>query len=136
MLTLALLLTAPALQAPPPGPGPMPMMRHAQELGLSEAQKTQFKAIHDAHRASMEAKGKALREAQQALMACVMSNEGDLNALHQAFSEKHLAVLAERKAVHAEIFALLTPEQQAKAKTLKPHGPMGHGPRHGGDHGF
>jgi len=141
MLTLALLLTPPVLQAPPPNPGPAPRLwdRHARELGLSEAQKGQFTAIHEAHRASMEAKGKAVHEAQAALMDCVRGGQGDLNALHQAYAERHLAMLTEQKAMHAEIFGILTPEQQAKAKTLMPRGPMGpmgHGSRHGGHRGF
>ena len=132
MLTLAMLLAAPALQAPPPGPGPMPLLRHAQELGLSEAQKGQIKSIHEAHRESLRAKGQALHDAQQGLMDCVRTGQGDLGALHQVFSEKHLAFLTEQKALHAEVLAILTPEQQAKAKALKPMGPLGYGRRHGG----
>ncbi len=132
MLTLALLLATPTLQAPPPGPGPMPFLHHAKELGLSEAQLGQLKTLHESHRAALRAKGDAVHESQRALMDCVRTGQGDLTALHQAYAERHLAFLSEQKALHAEVFAVLTPEQQAKAKALKPMGPMGHGPRHGG----
>lgn len=134
MLTLALLLSPPALQAPPPGPrpAPVPLLRHARELGLTEAQKAQIQALHEARRSAMETRETALREAQEALMTCVRTGKGDLNALHRVFSERHLAMLTERKALHAEVLAVLNSEQQAKVQTLQPRGPRGRGPRHGG----
>lgn len=141
MLPLVLLATPPALQQPPPPPppadGPMmhpPLVAMARELGLSETQTAKLKAIHRAHRDALEDRHEALEKARKALMDAVRDG-GDLTSLHAAFSQAHLAALLEARALHAELQAVLTPEQLAKAKALHgKRGPGGHGPGEGGFH--
>jgi Spy/CpxP family protein refolding chaperone len=105
----------------------------AQKLGLTEAQVARLKAIHRAHRDAMEDRHEAVEKARRALMDAVRDG-GDLTALHAAFSKAHLAALMEARALHAELNAVLTPDQQAKAKALHagrdggPHGPGEGGP--------
>lgn len=119
-------LQQPAPPQPPPPPGP-PFQAMARELGLSEAQTAKLKAIHRAHRDALEDLREAVDKARKALMDGVRDG-GDLEALHAAFSKAHLAELKEARALHAEVEAVLTPEQRAKAKAL-------HAAREGGPHG-
>ncbi len=134
MLPLILLQhPAPPPMPPPPPPGlphaGPPLHLLAEELGLSEAQQAKLKAIHRAHRDALEAAHEALGKAHRALMDAVRDG-GDLTALHGAFSKAHLAALTEAKALHAEVNAVLTPDQQAKARALHPApagGPQGPG---------
>lgn len=96
------------------------MQRMAQELNLTEAQKTQLKSLHEQQRAQMEAlKNEALTVDQR---------RAKMKELHTSFK--------------TQTQAILTPEQQAKMQELKQkrggkrgkHG-RGHG-RHGdGNHG-
>jgi len=129
-----IVLQQPARPQPPPPPGP-PFHAMARELGLSEAQSAKLKAIHRAHRDAMEDRHEAVEKARGALMDAVRDG-GDLEALHAAFSKAHLAELREARALHAELEAVLTPEQREKAQALHlaretgPHGP-GEGPGRG-----
>jgi Spy/CpxP family protein refolding chaperone len=102
----------------------------ARELGLSEAQTAKLKAIHTAHREAAETLHAALREAEKAVMDAVRAG-GDLRAVHAVFAQAHLAAMTEAKAVHGELLAVLTPEQQARAKALHAQHPEGRGPGHG-----
>jgi periplasmic protein CpxP/Spy len=100
--------------------GPLPML--ARELGLSDAQKDQIKGIAESHR--NEWKGLADREmaARQALNAAVTADTIDEATIRQRSSEV-AAVEADmavaRARAHAEVFQVLTAEQQAKAKQLQ-----------------
>ena len=142
ILTAFLLAPAALVQGPPPpparGPQLMPPFLHlAEELGLSEGQKAQLKAIFDSHRTSMEAKSDAGRQAHEALMEAVRQGSGDLTALNQEAASRQLALLQEAQQIHAACLALLTPEQREKAKSLRPPRPgmegarPGHGPQGG-----
>jgi len=121
---------------PPPPPPPDGALRHppflamARELGLGEAQIARLKVIHTAHREALETLHTALREAQKAVMDAVQDG-ADLKAVHAAFAQAHLAAMTEAKAVHSELLAVLTPEQQARAKALHAQHPEGRGPGHG-----
>lgn len=70
----------------------------AQELGLTDAQKTQLKAIHQATRAKVQA---------------VRANT-TLSA-----EEQHAQIKALHKSARQQMMALLTPQQRAKMKTLR-----------------
>jgi len=102
----------------PRGPRPgMQMMgeRMAKELGLTEDQKTQIKAIHEAARPQLE----AIR--------------ADQSLTREQKREKAQAI---QKDTQAKVDAVLTPEQRTKAQAMrekmKEHrggkGPRGHGP--------
>lgn len=140
MLPLVLIQQpAPRPEPPPPPPpgGPLlhpPFLPMAEELGLSDDQVAKLKAVHKTHREALGTRHEALRSAQKALMEAVQGG-GDLKALHEIFAQAHLAALLEARALHAESLALLTPEQQAKAKALRASHPDGRGPGRSGRSG-
>lgn len=115
----------------PGGPGgfggPMgPMMGLprglADELEVTDAQHEQIRGILEQHRAEGQQLGERLHKAMQAQMAAVSSETFDENAIRAAASEVaaaqvEMAVLHGR--VHAVVYQVLTPEQQAKARDLK-----------------
>jgi periplasmic protein CpxP/Spy len=104
------------------GPGgPMgalgPMI--AAHLNLTDAQKDQVKGIMDSHRDESRALGDRAMKARQALQAAVMADAVDeglirTRAAELATIESDLAVARAR--IHAEIFRILTPDQQAQAR--------------------
>jgi len=104
------------------GPGgPMgalgPMI--AAHLNLTDAQKDQLKGIMDSHRDETQGLGDRAMKARQALRAAVMADALDeglirVRAAELATIESDLAVAQAR--IHAEVFRILTPEQQAQAR--------------------
>ena len=120
-------------QAPPPGPPPeLPHMLAgraamragfmAKQLGLSGEQKTAMKAIGQKHKDEMKAKHQAQREARkafQAVMADPNAKAADIQAAHQVLSQRSLDTALAGHALRAEMRAVLTPEQQAKAGQLR-----------------
>lgn len=120
-------------QAPPPGPprelprmlaGRMAMRAGfmAKQLNLSAGQKTAMKTIAQKHKDEMKAKHQAQREARQAfqaLMADPNSKTADIQAAHQVLSQRSLDTILAGRALRAEMRAVLTPEQQAKADQLR-----------------
>ena len=101
----------------PGGPG-LPL----RELGLTDAQREQVKAIFDSHKDEFQAIGERMKTARQAQLAAVEAQPLDEAAIRAkttdlAAVEADAAVL--RAKVHAAVFQVLTPEQQEKAKTLK-----------------
>jgi periplasmic protein CpxP/Spy len=107
----------------PDGPGRMGgagMVLRA--LDLTEAQREQVKNVMQGHREDMTAIGKRLREAHRAQREAIETvpvNEGLIRSTSQALAtaETDMAILQSR--IHNEVWNLLTPEQQAKAKELK-----------------
>jgi Spy/CpxP family protein refolding chaperone len=104
----------------PGGPGGfVPGLR---ALDLTETQREQVKAAMESHKAEFEAQATKMQAARQALDAVVTADTLDEAAIRQksadvAVVEADGAVL--RAKVHTEVWALLTPEQQQKAKTLQ-----------------
>ena len=103
----------------PGGPGGIAGLRG---LDLTETQREQVKTALDSHKAEFEALGTRMRSARQALDAAVTADTFDEAAIRQkatdvALVEADGAVL--RAKVHAEVWALLTPEQQQKSKALQ-----------------
>jgi Spy/CpxP family protein refolding chaperone len=103
------------------------------DLNLTDAQKQQIKTIADSRKAEWQAFGERARAAHEALDAAVRADtvdEGLIRAKHAevAAVEADMAVAAAR--ARAEIWPILTAEQQAKAKEHQnqPHG-RGRGPR-------
>jgi periplasmic protein CpxP/Spy len=93
-----------------------------QALQLTDAQREQVKSAMQGHRQDLEAAGKRLRQARQAqhdAVEAIPVNEGLIRSTSQALAtaETDMAILQAR--IHSEVWALLTPEQQAKAKELK-----------------
>lgn len=104
----------------PGGPGgPLMALRG---LDLTDTQREQVKATMDGHKSEFEGVGSRMQAARQALDTAITAETFDEGAVRQkaadvALVEADGAVL--RAKVHSEVWALLTPEQQAKAKTLK-----------------
>jgi protein CpxP len=93
-----------------------PVIAH---LDLTDAQKDQVKGIMDSHRDELKGFGDRAMTARQALQSAVVAdalNEGLIRAraAELATVESDLAVAHAR--IHAEVFRILTPEQQVKAK--------------------
>jgi len=104
----------------PGGPGgPLAMLR---QLDLTDAQRAQVRQIMDAHADELKAVGERLREARKAQDDLVTAQAFDESAIRAKATEVG-AVMADAAVlhakVHAEVFAILTPEQQAKAAELK-----------------
>jgi len=99
------------------GPG-LPL----RALELTEQQRDQVKNVMQQHRTDMEAVGKRLHEARRAQREAIETvpvNEALVRSTSQtlATAETDMAVLQAR--IHSELWNLLTPDQQAKAKELK-----------------
>lgn len=120
-------------QAPPPGPpqelpgllagrAAMRVGFMAKQLNLSGEQKTAMKAIGQKHKDEMKAKHMAQRDARQAFQAVMAdpnAKVADIQAAHQVLSQRTLDTALAGHALRAELRAVLTPEQQAKADQLR-----------------
>ena len=100
--------------------GPLRMI--VSQLGLSGAQQDQIKSIAQAHREEWKALRDRENAARQALIAAVTGDHVDEAAIRQRSAELG-AVQADdavaRARAYAEVFQVLTPDQQAKAKTIQ-----------------
>ncbi|MCX6537624.1 MAG: Spy/CpxP family protein refolding chaperone [Acidobacteria bacterium] len=128
-----------AQQGPPPGRGPGArgpgmfgagprgpmagmMRRGLAQLNLTDDQKTRIKSTLESNRDATQAIAKRMIAAREALGDAVTADtivEADIRAKAAAVAvvEADAAVL--RANVRAQVFALLTPEQVAKAKQLR-----------------
>lgn len=98
------------------------MGRLFRQLELTDAQKDQLKQIRKAGFDST----KSIREQmhlnrQQLSQATAGGNfdEAQVNALAQQQGQLHAQMIVERQRMQAQMFAVLTPEQKAKAAELK-----------------
>lgn len=107
----------------PGGPGgPGGLLPGLRALDLTDAQREQVKATMDAHKATFDAQRDKLEAAHKALNEAITAGPFDEATVRQKAAD--LAVLDAdgavlRAKVYSEVWALLTPEQQAKAKTLQ-----------------
>ncbi len=119
-------------QTPPAAPPPTPAPGHArafmragflaQKLNLSEDQRAAMKAIAQKHKPEMKAKHQALKDARQAfqsVMADPNAKDSDIQAAHQILSQRGLDAALAGRSLHAEMRALLTPDQQTQADKLR-----------------
>lgn len=98
------------------GPGPLMMLRH---LDLTDAQETRVREILDSHRDEQQAIGDKAFAARGALDAAVTADVFDESAVRTRAAEvaaidADMAVARAR--IYADVFQILTPEQQALAK--------------------
>lgn len=91
------------------------------QLGLSDQQKTEVKGILQGHKADVQKFQARMQPARQALSAAIMGGADE--ATIRARAADVAAVQADmdvfRAQVRAQVFGVLTPEQQAKAKELQ-----------------
>ena len=105
----------------PGGPmGMLPML--GPQLGLTDAQKDQIKAIAGTHKDEWKALADRERTARQALNDLVTADAIDEASIRQKSAEV-AAVDADmavaRAHAHAEVFQILTSEQKAQVKKLQ-----------------
>jgi protein CpxP len=101
-----------------PGRGGFPLA----QLGLTEAQREQVRDVMQRHRGEMREVGERLRaahDAQRNAVETVPVNEGLIRSTSQAMATAQTDMALLRARIHNEVWNLLTPEQQAKAKELK-----------------
>jgi protein CpxP len=99
--------------------GPAGIIPGLRALELTATQREQLNVAMASHKAEFEAHATARQAARQALHAVVTADVFDEAAIRQTSADLAVvdadgAVL--RAKVHAEVWALLTPEQQQKAK--------------------
>jgi periplasmic protein CpxP/Spy len=102
--------------------GPFAQIRRGlAQLGLSDQQKTQIKAIFQGHKADIEGFAARMRPARQALDAAIRNGADEATirakAADVAAVQADMAVF--RAAVRKQVFAVLTPDQQAKADQIQ-----------------
>jgi periplasmic protein CpxP/Spy len=107
----------------PGGPGGFGgVMRLLRQLDLTDDQRAQVRQVMDSHRDALKAIGDRLQAAHRAQNDAVTAAQFD-EQLVRAKAADLAAVMADAAVLHAkvhgEVFAVLTPEQQAKAAELK-----------------
>jgi len=107
------------------GPGGGPLGRWgmlASRLGLSDTQRSQIKGILQAHGDELRGLGDKAMAAREALNDAIDSGTVDEAAI-RARSAEVAAVEADmavtRAQIEAQVFQVLTPDQQAQARTLQ-----------------
>ena len=107
----------------PGGPGgPLSMLRmFGPQLNLTDAQKAQIKNVADSHRDEWKTLGDRERTAREALTAAIMADTIDEALIRSKSAElgivqTDVAVASAR--ARAEVWPILTPEQQAQARKM------------------
>jgi Spy/CpxP family protein refolding chaperone len=92
------------------------------QLGLSDAQREQVREVMQRHRSEMQEVEKRLHgahDAQRAAIETMPVNEGLIRSTAEALANAQTDMALLRARIHSEVWSLLTPEQQEKAKQLK-----------------
>ncbi len=96
--------------------------RMAEKLNLTDAQKTQVKQISEASRAKVKPLMETMRANHQKLDEATANGQFDeakVTAIAQEQAQTSAQLTVEKERVKAQIFQILTPEQQAQAKAFK-----------------
>lgn len=100
------------------------MPKHLEALGLSDAQKAQIKALHEAKHAERQndrAASKALHESLRDLSPAAPNYTQEVNRIATLMGQEHADRIRDRAAIRAQHWAILTPSQQSQlAATPKP----------------
>jgi len=95
--------------------------KHLEALGLSDAQKAQFKAIRAAslaqHQQTREA-GKALHESLFNLSPAAPNYTQEVDRIATLMGQAHADRIRERAALRAQEWAILTPSQQSQLAAM------------------
>ena len=92
------------------------------QLGLSDDQRQEVRRIRDLHKAERQSIDERLRAARRAEEEAVMAvpvDEAKVRARSADLAKVASDAAVLRAKVHAEVYNVLTPEQQEKAKTLR-----------------
>jgi protein CpxP len=101
-----------------PGRGGFPLA----QLELTDAQREQVRTVMQRHREDMRTVGQRLREAHEAQRAAVETvpvNEALIRSTTQTLANAQTDMALVQARIHSDVWGVLTPEQQAKAKELK-----------------
>jgi periplasmic protein CpxP/Spy len=93
-----------------------------RQLNLTEAQEEQIRSIRERERADAQAAQEALRkahDAQRDAIETVPVNEGLVRQTTQALADAQSDLALQQARVFNEVWAVLTPAQQAQAKKLR-----------------
>ena len=104
---------------PPDSAGEPRLGRTARRLGLTEDQRTQIRGILETHAAEIEAQARAAHGGRKALreaMAAEPLDEGRIRQQALALGEVRADGAVLRARIRSQIWPVLTPEQQEKAK--------------------
>jgi protein CpxP len=102
----------------PGGPAGLPL----QALNLTEAQQDQIKQLMQQTRQQTPNVGEQLRtamDAQRKAVETIPVDEGLIRSTTQALVEAQTEMAIQQARLRSDIFALLTPEQQAQARKLQ-----------------
>jgi Spy/CpxP family protein refolding chaperone len=120
--------------------GPGEMIEHmSKELGLTDAQKQQAKAILDSQQAAGEERHKKLEEIHKQIEAATANGQFD-EATVRPLANQQAQLMADEMVdhirMHSQLYSLLNAEQRTKAdQMMKEHGGPGRGPGGRGHHG-
>jgi Spy/CpxP family protein refolding chaperone len=122
------------------GPNPEQMLEHiSQVLSLTDAQKTQAKAIFEAQRPIEEERRTKLEAIHKQIEDATANGQFDeavVRPLANQEAQLKADEMVDHMRLHAKLFSLLTAEQKAKAtEMMKQHGGPGRGPGGHGHHG-
>jgi periplasmic protein CpxP/Spy len=106
-----------------PGGGPGGMFGpELRALDLTDAQREQVKAIMESHREEQKAVRDKMMTARKALHDAIAADgfdEAAIRAAAGAVAALDADAAVQQARIHAEVFAILTPEQVKKAKELR-----------------
>ena len=97
------------------GPPPGGQLMHLRALDLSEVQQEQIRSIHEQSGEATRAADEQVRVARQALQDAVTADVVNENAIRAVANELGIAegdAAVHRAYLHAQVWQLLTPEQQ------------------------
>lgn len=106
------------------------LARMARELGLSDAQQTQIKAVFAAEREKNEPLMEKMKEYRKQFHDAAKATPFDEAAVRTVATNKAqvgIELAVSRARVQSQIHAILTPEQQAKLEKLRPPKKQGRG---------
>ena len=96
--------------------------RIAEKLNLTDAQKEQVKQINEASRAKVKPLMDALRANRQKMNEATANgqfDEANVTAIAQEQAQISAQLTVEKERAKAQMFQILTPEQQAQAKAFR-----------------
>ena len=122
------------------GPNPEQMIEHiSQMLSLTDAQKTQAKAIFEAQRPIEEERRTKLEAIHKQIEEATANGQFDeavVRPLANQEAQLKADEMIDHMRMHSKLFSLLTAEQKVKAiEMMKQHGGPGRGPGGPGEHG-
>ena len=136
IVALGTLIVADAASAQPPGgrgaraarmgrrlgPPLSGQLMHLRSVDLSEAQREQIRTIHEQNGEATQAANERVRVARRALHDAVTADVVNEGAIHAVASELGLAegdAAVQQAYVHAQVWQLLTPQQQEQARAAE-----------------